>query len=108
MRRFEGPRSGLSIADSPQIAVDKSGFATAAWRRFVGDNFIVQASFFDSRDPGAPVLAATGADTATVAPTTVFALLVIVTGIGMIHLRRRKHAPTLVSSTAQQHHTPEH
>ena len=97
-------------ANDPQIAADKSGFATAAWLRPDGESAnTVQASFFDSRAPAAPVLAATGIDITTLAPTTIFALLAIIAGISMIHLRRRTQAPAaLVSSTPQQHHTRSH
>jgi len=92
----------------PQITANKSGFATAAWLLDGGENNIVQASFFDSRVPDAPVLAATGIDTATLAPTTIFALAAILAGISMIHLRRSTQAPAPASPTHQQHHTRTH
>ena len=105
--------ANLSVAGQdafdPQVTVDGSGFATAVWYRFDGSNFIVQASFFDSRVPIAhPVLAATGVDTATVALTSIFALLAMFTGIGMIRIRRRQATPTVVMASQQRQHGRKH
>ena len=89
--------------------MDGSGLATAVWYRSGGSNLIVQASFFDSRVPIAhPVLAATGVDTATVALTSIFALLAMFTGIGMIRIRRRQATPTMVTASQQRQHGRKH
>ncbi len=96
-------------AFSPQVTVDGSGLATAVWYRWDGVNYIVQASFFDNRVPVAPpVLAATGVDTAAVALTSIFALLVMVAGIGMIHIRRTQATPTMITSSQQRQHRRNH
>ena len=90
-------------ADEPQVTVDGSGFATAVWYRGDGSNTIVQASFFDSPVPITPAaLAATGVDTATVALTSTFALLVMFAGIGMTRIRRRQATPSMVTSSQQR------
>ena len=90
-------------AYAPQVTVDGLGFATAVWIRFNGSNFIVQASFFDNRVSITPAaLAATGVDTATVALTSTFALLVMLAGIGMTRIRRRQATPSMVTSSQQR------
>ena len=105
--------ANLSVAGQdafvPQVTVDGSGLATAVWYGSDGSNDIVQASFFDSRVPIAhPVLAATGVDTATVALTSIFALLAMFTGIGMIRIRRRQATPTMVMASQQRQHGRKH
>ena len=100
-------------AGSPQVTVNGSGFATAVWMRSVGSNAIVQASYFDNRVPitppvTPPALAATGVDTTPVALTSIFALLAMFAGIGMIRIRRTQATPTMVTSSQQRQRRRNH